>query len=78
MILPKKHIKLEQSLFGIAAIILTHLKYLNDLDKLYNVLMKDERINKSLTFEIMVLAIDFLYMSGILGMSKSKGVVLCD
>lgn len=78
MILPKKHIRLEQSLFGISAIILTHLKYLNDLDNLYSVLLKDERINKGITFEIMILSIDFLYIFGIIKKDERGGIVLCN
>ncbi len=65
MILPNKHITVSQSLWGLAAFLLTYLDAPKTVDELWT---KYEKINDTQqfparhSFERVVLALDFLYL----------------
>ena len=58
MILPSKHIKLENSLIGISAEILKHIQSPQTVSQLWNDVRSIQGVR---TFEIFTLSLDFLF-----------------
>ena len=65
MILPSKHISEEQSLLGVSVVVLKYLKKPQTVTSLWDKL-RDEQIVG--TYERFVLALDMLYILGIINM----------
>ncbi|MCB0517542.1 MAG: hypothetical protein H6577_22955 [Lewinellaceae bacterium] len=80
MILPNKHITVSQSLWGLAAFLLTFLDVPKTVDELWS---KFEKINDSpkfparQSFERVVLALDFLYLIDAIEITGDGKIKLC-
>ena len=67
MILPSKHISEEQALIGVGAILLIELRNPHTVTSLW----EKVRTNNSVgTFERFVLALDMLYITGVIKLSE--------
>ena len=67
MILPSKHISEEQALIGVGAILLVELRKPHTVTGLW----EKVRTNNSVgTFERFVLALDMLYITGVIRLSE--------
>ena len=67
MILPKKHLPIDESVFGFGAYLLQHLKKPNTIDKLWEIYITDYKeaaYSAKFSFDQFVVAIDFLYAVG--------------
>lgn len=67
MILPSKHISEGQALIGVGAAVLRHLERQHTITSLWDKLRDDSSVG---TFERFVLALDLLYITGIIDISK--------
>lgn len=65
MILPKKHIKLSESLFGIGAVILKELDDPKSVDELWDFAKSNKAIDR-ITFDTLILTLDYLYTINVL------------
>lgn len=80
MILPNKHITVSQSLWGLAAFLLTFLDAPKTVDELW---VKFEKINDTQqfpakhSFERVVLALDFLYLIEAIEVTSDGKIKLC-
>ncbi len=80
MILPSKHITVAQSLWGLAAFLVTFLEAPKTVDELW---AKFEKINDTKqfpakhSFERVVLALDFLYLIDAIEMTGDGKIKLC-
>ena len=78
MILPKKHLSINESLFGFGAFLLQKLKEPTSIDSLWEY-YKDAYANKQylvkFSFDQYVMALDYLYIIG--AIKLSEGGVLC-
>jgi hypothetical protein len=80
MILPNKHITVSQSLWGLAAFLLTFLESPKTVDELW---VKFEKINNTNqfpakhSFERVVLALDFLYLIDAIEVTADGKIKLC-
>lgn len=77
MILPKKHIKLSESIIGISSVALFFIEKEISIDDLYLKLSKDKRLSKNLNLDTVVLCLDYLYCQDIVKLTESGGVVRC-
>ncbi|MDO4926748.1 MAG: hypothetical protein Q3980_13960 [Turicibacter sp.] len=77
MILPKKHVKLSESLFAIGAILLTTLKDNPSVDKIWNTISNDKNLNITISFDNFILALDYLYTIGAIDINEKGGVYRC-
>ena len=82
MVLPRKHIKLSESLIGVAAFILDqNLNNPISIDDLWDelrVYMQDGRFPRMHSIDDLVLAIDILYALGFVDGDLQGKVKLCD
>lgn len=81
MILPSKHIRLSESLFGLGAFILSKVdrpKTLDELWKEFENSVKTGRYPFSHSFENFILAIDLLHMLGGVATDKYGRIILCN
>lgn len=67
MIIPTKHIKLENSLLGLGAEILKHLDKPKTISTLWEQLKSLKGIK---SYEVFTLALDFMYLLGVIEFSK--------
>ena len=77
MILPKKHIKLSESIIGISSVALFFIEKEISIDDLYIKLSKDKRLSKNISLDTVVLCLDYLYCQDIVELTESGGVVRC-
>ena len=77
MILPKKHVKLSESLFAIGAIVLTTLEDNPTVDKIWNIISNDKSLNIIISFDNFILALDYLYTIGAIDINEKGGVYRC-
>lgn len=67
MILPKKHLTIEESLFGFGAYLLQHIKSNITVDNLWKIYLKeykDSVYNIKFNFDQYIVAIDYLFVIG--------------
>lgn len=67
MILPKKHLTIEESLFGFGAYLLQHIKNNISVDNLWRIYLreyKDSIYNIKFNFDQYIVAIDYLFLIG--------------
>lgn len=76
MILPKKHIKLSESLFAMGAIILNELNEPKTVDEIWEEL-KDNKFINIRTFDNLILTLDYLYCINALKMNDEGGLIKC-
>ena len=67
MILPSKHIPENQTLLGVGAVILAHLKRPETVTSLWDKVRNDRSVG---TYERFVLALDLLHIIGIVDLSQ--------
>jgi hypothetical protein len=67
MILPSKHISEEQALLGVGAVVLRHLEGPQTVTSLWDMARDDRAVG---TFERFVLALDLLYITGVVTLSQ--------
>ena len=75
MIIPKKHIEISDSLFGIGGVIIDKLKRNSDIDELIKEVLKF--INEKKTYidiDRVVLAMDYLYTIGVIDFDSEGGI----
>ncbi len=63
MILPSKHISQEQSLLGVGAVVLREIRYARTVSSLWESVRTRPPVG---TFQRFILALDLLYMAGLL------------
>lgn len=78
MIIPKKHIKLNESIVGISGILITMIKGVCNIDELFIALKKDKRIPKYISFDDFLIIINFLYIINLINSDNNGGIYLCD
>ena len=77
MILPKKHLMIEESLFGFGAFLLAQISEnisVDDLWKKYRELHKNGIYAVSFSFDKFILTIDYLYVIGAISINE-KGEI---
>ena len=67
MILPSKHISEDQALLGVGAVALRHLKLPQTVTSLWEKVRDDPSVG---TYERFVLALDLLYITGVVNISQ--------
>jgi len=67
MILPSKFIPEEQALLGVGATLLRHLKHAETVSSLWEKARNEPNVG---TFERFVLALDLLFMTGLVSLSQ--------
>ncbi|WP_164217319.1 ABC-three component system middle component 6 [Virgibacillus sp. YIM 98842] len=81
MILPQKHIKMSESIFGLSAMILELIDKPTNIDNLWLELQKANikgDIPGHQTFDNFILCISFLFMIGAICEDKRGRLKLCD
>jgi hypothetical protein len=81
MILPQKHIKLSESLFGLGGFLIGLLGTPKSTDKLweeYNENVKNNIFPTSHSFDNFILALDYLYIIGLIDIKKGGIIKKCD
>lgn len=77
MILPKKHLALEESLFGFGAYLLKHIKEKQSVDKLWKTYLFEYKNNIyeiRFSFDQYIITIDYLFAIGAIEMND-KGEI---
>ena len=77
MILPKKHLYLEESLFGFGAYLLKHIQMKISVDKLWKIYISEYKNNIyqiKFNFDQYIIAIDYLFAIGAIEMNE-KGEI---
>ncbi|MCH5198142.1 MAG: hypothetical protein J1E34_04460 [Oscillospiraceae bacterium] len=67
MILPKKHISVEESMFGFGAYLLQHIAEKTTVDKLWDIYLKeyqDSMYGTKFSFDQFIVTIDYLFAIG--------------
>ena len=67
MILPSKHISEGQALIGVGAVVLHHLVRPETVTSLWDKVRNDRAVG---TYERFILALDLLYITGILNLAQ--------
>lgn len=67
MILPSKHISEDQALIGVGAVLLRHLDRQQTITSLWGKVRAESSVGN---YERYVLALDLLYITGIIDLSK--------
>lgn len=67
MILPSKHISEGEAMIGVGAVLLRHLEWQQTITSLWDKVRDEPSVA---TFERFVLALDLLYIAGIIDLSK--------
>lgn len=76
MILPKKHIKLSESLFAIGAVILKELNEPKTVDEIWEVIINNKLISR-VSFDNLILTLDYLYTVDLLQMNDEGRIFRC-
>ncbi len=81
MLLPDKYISVAQSILSVGAFVLKHISDPIAPDELY-VLLRADILDGSYpanqSFDNLLLAIDYLYMTGIIEMDQAGRIYRCD
>lgn len=78
MILPKKHIKLNESILGLSGVFISKINKESTLDETINMFLLDQRIPKYVGIEETILVIDFLFMLGYIELDEEGKLKLCN
>ncbi|GAB6482696.1 hypothetical protein bcgnr5369_54220 [Bacillus cereus] len=81
MILPQKHVKLSESLFGLGSFLIQFIQKPISIDDLWNEFNKINNTEKFPTyhsFDNFILALDYLYLIGAIDQDDKGGIVRCD
>lgn len=81
MILPDKHLRLEESIFGLGAVVLKLLRSEKDFDELwdeYSSLLRGKGLGAGTDVELFVLVVDWLYMIGAIELNSDHRIFACE
>lgn len=81
MLLPDKYISVAQSILSVGAYVLRHIDDPASPDELYALLradILDGSYPANQSFDNLLLAIDYLYMTGVVEMDQSGRIYRCD
>ena len=78
-LLPEKHVRMSESLIGLGSIVLSSLKSgPKDLDAIWAFVKEDatvrRSVNGSITFDVVVLAVDLLFAIGAIQMNGEGAI----
>lgn len=80
MILPKKHISLEESMFGFGAYLLEHIHSKITVDNLWRIYLKEYGnmlYSTRFSFDQFIVTLDYLYAIGVLTINE-KGELISE
>ena len=77
MILPKKQIKLSESLFALGAVILSNIKKNTSLEQVWDKISSQEDLKVKFTFDSFVLTLDYLYTIGSIDINEEGDIFRC-
>lgn len=78
MILPKKHIKLSESLFALGALVLEQIDNPKTIDEIWdNISQKQDIISAANNFDNLILTLDYLFSLGIITLNQKGGITKC-
>ncbi|ETI87974.1 ABC-three component system middle component 6 [Clostridium butyricum] len=78
MILPKKHIKLSESLFALGALVLEQIDNPKTVDEIWdNISQKQDIISAANNFDNLLLTLDYLFSLGIITLNQKGGITKC-
>ena len=80
MILPKKHISLEESMFGFGAYLLEHIHSKITVDNLWRIYLKEYEnmlYSTRFSFDQFIVTLDYLYAIGVLTINE-KGELISE
>lgn len=78
MILPKKHIKLSESLFALGALVLEQIDNPKTVDEIWdNISQKQDIISAANNFDNLLLTLDYLFSLGIITLNQKGGIIKC-
>ena len=78
MILPKKHVSLEESLFGFGAYLLEHIHTKITVDNLWTIYLKEYDnmlYSTRFSFDQFIVTLDYLYAIGVLTINEKGELV---
>jgi hypothetical protein len=81
MILPEKHLKLSESLFGLGAFVLSQLKNPKDIDGIWTDFQRAhtaKRFPSYHSFENLILSVIFLQIVGAVSLDEKGKLKKCD
>lgn len=81
MILPKKHISIEESLFGYGAYLLQHINKQTTVDNLWKIYLNEYQsslYNTKFSFDQFVITLDYLFAIGAIETNDKGELVLCN
>ena len=77
MILPKKQIKLSESLFALGAVILSNIKRHTPLDQIWEKVSFQKDLKVKFTFDSFILTLDYLYTIGSIDIDEKGDIFRC-
>ena len=77
MILPKKQIKLSESLFALGAVILSNIKRHTPLDQIWEKVFSQKDLKVKFTFDSFILTLDYLYTIGSIDIDEKGDIFRC-
>lgn len=77
MILPKKQIKLSESLFALGAVILSNIKRNTSLDQIWEIVSSQKDSKVKFTFDSFILTLDYLYTIGSIDIDEKGDIFRC-
>ena len=80
MILPKKHVSLEESMFGFGAYLLEHIHSKITVDNLWRIYLKEYEnmlYSTRFSFDQFIVTLDYLYAIGVLTINE-KGELISE
>ncbi len=78
MILPKKHIKLSESLFALGALVIEQIDNPKTVDEIWdNISQKQDVISSANNFDNLILTLDYLFSLGIITLNQKGGITKC-
>ena len=77
MILPKKQIKLSESLFALGAVILSNIKRCTSVDQIWNKVSSQKDLKVKFTFDSFILTLDYLYTIGSIDIDEKGDIIRC-
>ncbi|MGL5245722.1 MAG: ABC-three component system middle component 6 [Sarcina sp.] len=77
MILPKKHIKLSESLFALGALVLSSIKDVKTVDEIWSNISSQKEYSIKVSFDNYILTLDYLYAIGAIDINAEGRIFKC-
>ena len=80
MLMPRKHIRMAESILGLSAVLLPHLRRHRTVDQLWSDYLptnNSQAFPAYHSFDNFLLALDYLYMTGLIEIDEHGRVTLC-